>query len=74
MSDKKDKNMDSIKEKIEELQGDIDFIYNLIQPELPEVSEEHEYHNDSTLEISEDLYKILYEYCENKKFIFMGVC
>lgn len=70
MKNKDDKQIDSIKEQMEELQGDIEFLYSLIQPEELDTSIEDE---KTTVEISEDLYKILYEYCENKKFIFMGV-
>ena len=73
MSDKKDKKMDSIEEKIEELQGDVEFIYSLIHPDPPEASIECDHINDDTVEITEEIYNELMKYSENKEHLFMGI-
>tara|TARA_Y100000310_G_C20475924_1_gene712404 strand:+ start:615 stop:872 length:258 start_codon:yes stop_codon:yes gene_type:complete len=64
---------EDIEEELKQVRNDIDFLYGLIQPNLPEVSTDHDYINDTTIEIPEELYKLLYKYCENKKFIFMAI-
>ena len=63
------KRINNIEEDLDQVKDDIEYLYNILQPELPEVSNE----DDATVAISKELYEVLYKYCENKKFIFMGV-
>jgi hypothetical protein len=74
----KAKNKDS--EKIEDLQleidqvkNDIDFLYNLIQPDMPELPSDDFSNYGETVEISDELYQEMYKYAENKNWIFMAV-
>ena len=74
----KAKNKDS--EKIKDLQSeidqakdDIDFLYSLIQPDMPKLPQNDSNDYGESVEISEELYQEMLKYSENKDCIFMGV-
>ena len=70
----KDKDSEKIKDlqlEIDQVKNDIDFLYSLIQPEMPELSSDYFSEYSETVEISDELYQEMYKYAENKKWIFM---
>ena len=72
----KDKDSEKIKDlqlEIEQAKNDIDFLYNLIQPDMPELPSDDFSNYSETVEISDELYQEMYKYAENKKWIFMAV-
>ena len=74
----KAKNKDSEKIKdlqleIDQVKNDIDFLYSLIQPDMPELLPDDFSNYGETVEISDELYQEMYKYAENKNWIFMGV-
>ena len=76
MAKSKDKDkIDIIEEEIDELKEVIDFLYRIINPELPSLDESHEDdgYEGHTAQIPVDVYKKIMEYVENKDFLFMGV-
>ena len=59
--------------EIDQVKNDIDFLYNLIQPDMPELPSDDFSNYSETVEISDELYQEMYKYAENKNWIFMGV-
>ena len=75
MFDKNSKAIKDIKKRIQELENDIDLIYELLQPspQEPIVVEDDDYYTGETAQIPADIYDKIVEYCENKNYIFMGI-
>ena len=76
MFDKNSKTIKGIKKKIQDLENDINFIYDLLQPpseELPEEENDDDYYTGEVAQIPGDIYREIRKYCENKNFIFMGI-
>ncbi len=72
----KNKDSETIKDlqlEIDQVKNDIDFLYNLIQPDMPELPSDDFSNYSETVEISDELYQEMYKYAENKNWIFMGV-
>ena len=72
----KDKDSEKIKDlqlEIDQAKNDIEFLYSLIQPDMPELPKNDSHDYGGTVEISEELYKEMLKYAENKDCIFMGV-
>tara|TARA_R110000824_G_scaffold140649_1_gene306772 strand:+ start:796 stop:1026 length:231 start_codon:yes stop_codon:yes gene_type:complete len=72
----KDKDSQKIKDlklEIDKAKDDIDFLYNLIQPDMPDLPSDDFSEYGETVEISDELYQEMYKYAENKNWIFMGV-
>ena len=75
MFNKNSKIIEDIKKKIQDLESDIDLIYELLQPPSKEpIGEEgDDYYAGTTAEIPGDIYREIIKYCENKNYIFMGI-
>ena len=75
MFNKNSKIMKDIKKKIQDLENDIDFIYEILQPspQEPIDNKDDDYYTGTTAEIPGDIYREIIKYCENKNFIFMGI-
>ena len=72
----KDKDSEKIKDlqlEMDQVKNDIDFLYNLIQPDMPELPSDDFSNYSETVEISDELYQEMYKYAENKNWIFMAV-
>lgn len=72
----KAKNSEKIKDlqlEIDQMKNDIDFLHSLINPDMPELSQNNSGDYGKTVEISEELYKEMCKYAENKDCIFMAV-
>ena len=75
MFDKNSKMIKDLNKKVEELEGEIDLIYELLQPPSrePMVLVDDDYYTGTTAEIPGDIYREIIKYCENKNYIFMGI-
>ena len=64
-----------LEKQIDELRHEIDYLYNLLQSEVSEPPKDKDDGSKDleTVDIPSDIYDEIYKYCENKKFIFMGV-
>ena len=72
----KDKDSEKIKDlqsEIDQAKDDIDFLYSLIQPDMPELPKNDSNDYGESVEISEELYEEMLKYAENKDCIFMAV-
>ena len=72
----KDKDSEKIKDlqsEIDQAKNDIEFLYSLIQPDMPELPKNDSNDYGETVEISEELYQEMLKYAENKDCIFMAV-
>lgn len=68
------KKIEELENMIKDIQDEVDFLHNLIVPYEPPPEAGKDYEYKSTIELTEEIYDIIYEYSENKNFIFMGVC
>ena len=75
MFDKNSKKIKDIEEKIQDIEDDINFIHELLQPSPQELigEDDDDYYAGETAQIPGDIYDKIREYCENKNFIFMGI-
>ena len=72
----KDKDSEKIKDlqsEIDQAKDDIDFLYSLIQPDMPELPKNDSNDYGESVEISEELYEEMLKYAENKDCIFMAL-
>ena len=72
----KDKDSEKIKDlqsEIDHANDDIDFLYSLIQPDMPKLPQNDSNDYGESVEISEELYQEMLKYAENKDYIFMAV-
>ena len=73
MSKKDFKIIKDIEKKIEELQDDINFIHNFLQPSIDLVFNKEDDYEGPVVQIPAEIYDKILEYSENKDFVFMGV-
>ena len=59
--------------EIDQAKNDIEFLYSLIQPDMPELPKNNSNNYGESVEISEELYEEMLKYAENKDCIFMAV-
>tara|TARA_B100001250_G_scaffold413599_1_gene448265 strand:- start:789 stop:1010 length:222 start_codon:yes stop_codon:yes gene_type:complete len=72
MANKKDER--DIEKDLIDIQNDIDFLYDLLQPQVPSFGRaDFELDYKVTVEMTDEIYKEIFKYSENKKFIFIGV-
>ena len=63
---------DEVREELEQIKNDIDFLYNLVQPEAEIVSMDNLDYGVK-MQITEEIYNELLKYSENKTHLFMGI-
>ena len=76
MAKSKDKSrFDDLEDEIDELREVLDFLYNLVNPEIPRMvdAKKDDEYDGPTAQIPADIYDKILEYSENKDFVFMGV-
>ncbi len=65
---------DEIREEIEQIKNDIDFLYSLVQPDPPDLISLDNYDYGVSMQLTEEMYNEIVEYSENKTHIFIGIC
>ena len=62
-----------IKEELDRIKDDIDYLFELISPEPPELISLDNYDYGITMQITEEIYEEMLKYIENKNHLFIGI-
>ena len=67
------KKIEEIQLEIDQIQTDIDYLCELVKPDMPRLFTEYRDVHIASVELTDEVFQKIYKYCENKNFIFMGV-
>ena len=72
---KHENRLKDLENQIKELRHEIEYLHSLLEEgtELPQVNSDGS-ESLKSITIPNDIYDEIYKYCENKNYIFMGVC
>ena len=73
---KHENRLKDLEKQIDELRHEIDYLHSLLEQEAPELPKDSSSVSEllKSITIPNDIYDEIYKYCENKNYIFMGVC